>query len=105
MRAFRRPRRLAALRPTRFEQHSLALLAVWSLTMSPGMALATQPRAADLVEAISAAFDRADTNGDGHLSPEEAERLPAVARRFSRLDKDHDGRLSRKEFFRAIKGS
>ncbi|MFC7435601.1 EF-hand domain-containing protein [Hydrogenophaga bisanensis] len=106
MRTFRRPQASAAnLTPSRFERHSVALLAVWTLTLAPGLAGATQPRAVDLAEAISAAFDRADRDGDGHLSPQEAEHLPAVAQRFTALDRDGDGKLSRKEFHQGIKGS
>lgn len=106
MRAFRRsPSTATKLTPSRFERHSVALLAVWTLTLAPGLAAATQPRAVDLAEAISAAFDRADTDGDGHLSPQEAERLPAVSQRFATLDEDGDGRISRQEFYKALKGS
>lgn len=97
------PAPMGSLTPSRFERHSVALLAVWALTLAPGMAAATQPRAVDLAEAISAAFDRADSDGDGHLSPQEAERLPAVSQRFARLDKDSDGRLSREELYRGLK--
>lgn len=105
MHALAAPRSSSTLRPSRFERHSVALLTVWTLALTPQLALAAPPRAVDLVEAISAAFDRADTDGDGHLSPAEAERLPAVSQRFARLDKNGDGKLSRKEFFKGIKGS
>lgn len=44
------------------------------------------------------AFQRADTDQDGRLSPTEAARLPAIANRFSQLDRDGDGYLSRAEF-------
>jgi EF hand len=104
MRTSRRtPAPAANLTPSRFERHSVALLAVWTLTLAPGPVAAAPTRAVDLAEAISAAFDRADTDGDGHLSPQEAERLPAVAERFKRLDRDGDGRLSRQEFFRGFR--
>ena len=46
----------------------------------------------------NAAFDRADTNGDGKLSAEEAKALPAIGNRFEQLDTNHDGALSRNEF-------
>lgn len=46
----------------------------------------------------ASAFDRADTNSDGALSPAEAQRFPAISERFEQLDTDHDGRLSRQEF-------
>lgn len=106
MRTSRRPPTpMANLSPSRFERHSVALLAVWTLTLAPGLAAATQPRAVDLAEAISAAFDRADSDGNGHLNPQEARRLPAVSQRFARLDKNGDGQLSRQEFYRGLKGS
>ena len=48
--------------------------------------------------AASAAFDRADTNKDGQLSPQEAAQLPAIGQRFKELDTDQSGSLSRAEF-------
>lgn len=48
--------------------------------------------------ASSAAFDRADTNKDGQLSPQEASKLPAIGQRFKELDTDQNGSLSRQEF-------
>lgn len=47
---------------------------------------------------VSAAFDRADANADGKLSPQEAQTLPAIGNRFEQLDNNHDGFLSRAEF-------
>lgn len=52
--------------------------------------------------AAAAAFERADGNHDGHLSPPEAAALPAVAERFEQWDTDRDGRLSRAEFDRGL---
>ncbi|ART56522.1 calcium-binding protein [Acidovorax carolinensis] len=46
----------------------------------------------------TAAFDRADANGDGKLSTDEAATLPAIGNRFEQLDTDRDGSLSRAEF-------
>ena len=51
----------------------------------------------------SQAFDRADTNKDGKLSPQEAAALPAVGNRFQQLDTDKDGSLSREEFEKGVK--
>ncbi len=48
--------------------------------------------------AASAAFDRADANADGKLSPQEAQQLPAIGNRFEQLDSNRDGFLSRPEF-------
>lgn len=56
----------------------------------------TSPTAAP--SPASAAFDRADTNGDGKLSAEEAKALPAIGNRFEQLDTNHDSALSRNEF-------
>lgn len=53
--------------------------------------------------AAAAAFDRADANADGKLSPQEAARLPAIGNRFEQLDTDHDGSLSRTEFEKGAK--
>ena len=47
---------------------------------------------------LEAAFNRADTNRDGKLSPQEAEHFPAVAQRFELIDTDHDTFISRSEF-------
>lgn len=49
------------------------------------------------------AFDRADANKDGKLSPQEAATLPAVGGRFEQLDTDKDGTLSREEFEKGVK--
>ena len=48
--------------------------------------------------AVEAAFNRADTNGDGRLSREEAGHLPAIALKFDDLDTNKDGFLSMEEF-------
>ncbi|WP_042422011.1 hypothetical protein [Comamonas granuli] len=59
--------------------------------------------AAPAASPADAAFERADTNHDGQLSPEEAQALPAIADRFEQLDKNRDGMLSREEFYEGAK--
>ena len=51
----------------------------------------------------TAAFDRADANADGKLSPQEAATLPAIGNRFEQLDTDRDGSLSPTEFDKGAK--
>ncbi|SEA02082.1 EF-hand domain-containing protein [Acidovorax soli] len=58
---------------------------------------------AGMSPSATAAFDRADTNADGKLSPEEAAALPAIGNRFEQLDTDRDGSLSRAEFDKGAK--
>lgn len=50
---------------------------------------------------VDAAFNRADTNGDGKLSREEARHFPAVEPRFDQIDSNHDNFISRDEFMKA----
>jgi Ca2+-binding EF-hand superfamily protein len=57
-----------------------------------------QPAAAQDKALVESAFSKADSNGDGKLTPEEASKLPAIAARFDLLDKDKDGTLSLEEF-------
>jgi Ca2+-binding EF-hand superfamily protein len=63
---------------------------------------AAQTPAAPTSETVGLAFQRADGNGDGKLSPDEASRLPAIAEKFDALDKDRDGYLSLDEFAAAF---
>ena len=55
-------------------------------------------------EERAALFAKADTNGDGVLSPDELERLGEIMReehakrRFARLDQNGDGVVSAEEF-------
>ena len=58
---------------------------------------APEPAAADKA-AFEAAFQRADSNGDGKLSREEAARLPAIFAKFDEIDTNKDGFLSFDEF-------
>ena len=61
------------------------------------------PRTATTASSSDQAFDRADANKDGKLSPQEAASLPAVGNRFQQLDTDKDGMLSREEFEKGVK--
>jgi len=45
-----------------------------------------------------AAFNRADTNGDGRLNREEAEHFPVLSQRFDVIDANRDAFISRAEF-------
>ncbi|KAB2897409.1 MAG: EF-hand domain-containing protein [Burkholderiaceae bacterium] len=68
-------------------------------SFGPGPSGTAQPAASS---PVSQAFDRADTNKDGKLSPQEAAMLPAVGNRFAQLDTDKDGALSREEFEKGV---
>ncbi len=104
-----------------FDARSVLLMAALALGGSPALhaqtAPATKPAAtqsqgtgaapkpmqstgpeATQSSAASAAFDRADANADGKLSPQEAQTLPAIGNRFEQLDSNRDGFLSRQEF-------
>jgi EF hand len=70
-----------------------AALAAFAQTQAPAPDASARERLA-----VEAAFNRADTNGDGKLSREEASQLPAIALKFDDLDKDKDGFLSMEEF-------
>ena len=61
-------------------------------TLGPSSSTTSSPQAASM------AFDRADANKDGQLSPQEAAKLPAIGQRFKELDTDKNGMLSREEF-------
>lgn len=62
-----------------------------ALTKPPGTA-----------SAATAAFDRADANADGKLSPQEADTLPPIGNRFEQLDTNRDGNLTRTEFDKGV---
>ena len=50
---------------------------------------------------LDAAFNRADTNGDGKMSREEARHFPAIEPGFEQLDLNRDRFISRDEFMKA----
>ncbi len=60
----------------------------------------TGGQASGQTDAMDEAFERADANHDGQLSPQEAATLPAISQRFQALDTDRNGMLSREEFVR-----
>ncbi len=51
----------------------------------------------------TAAFDRADADRNGMLTPKEASTFPAIGERFQTLDKNKDQMLSRDEFDAGVK--
>jgi hypothetical protein len=55
------------------------------------------------MEEVHDMFRRADTDGDGQLSPEEAAAWPGLARHFDRYDTNKDGSISSAEFDEALK--
>lgn len=60
----------------------------------------TGSQASGQADAVDEAFERADANRDGQLSPQEVSTLPAISQRFQALDTDRNGMLSRAEFAR-----
>jgi hypothetical protein len=50
---------------------------------------------------LDAAFNRADTDGDGRLSRKEAEHFPMLSQRFDAIDSNRDSFISRDEFNQA----
>lgn len=76
-----------------FEASSVLLFA--ALTF--GAAGAVQAQSGSTSSA-AAAFDRADADRNGMLSPQEASTFPAIGERFQALDKNQDKMLSREEF-------
>jgi hypothetical protein len=55
------------------------------------------------LEEVHDMFRRADTDGDGQLSPEEAAAWPGLAQHFDRYDTNKDGSISSAEFDEALK--
>lgn len=92
-------------RITAFETRSLMLIA--SVTLGVAGSAYAQSTAAPAAPAsdaeVTAAFVKADKNGDGKLTREEAAALPAVAVSFDRIDADKDGTVSSAEFAKAMK--
>ena len=93
------------IRITAFESRSVLLIAGFSLAMAgSAYAQSTAAPAAPASDAeVTAAFVKADKNGDGKLTREEAAALPAVAVSFDRIDADKDGTVSSAEFAKAMK--
>lgn len=115
-----------------FEMRSLLLIATFAISVTGGACAQTSARislddpvalsaAADRGErptdgpvqatpvnaragsrSADAAFNRADTNGDGRLNREEAEHFPALSQRFDVIDTNRDSFLSREEFNQAV---
>ena len=88
-----------------FEARSVMLIASWTLGAA-GAAMAQNtpaPPPAPDDKAVSAAFTRADKNGDGQLSREEAAAVPSVAADFNKVDTNGDGNISADEYTQAQK--
>lgn len=64
-------------------------------TIGPASA---NPQAPAKASAASVAFERADANKDGQLSPTEVVGMPAIVQMFNEFDTDKSGTLSREEF-------
>lgn len=96
----------------KFDARSLFLFA--SLTLGSSAAVLAQtpsqavigptaaPQKSQASSSARAAFDRADLNKDGQLSPAEAQNLPSVAEQFKQVDTDNNGQLSLQEFVHAV---
>jgi hypothetical protein len=67
----------------------------------PAEGVATQLTTRASATSVDAAFNRADTNGDGRLDREEAEHFPMLSQRFDMIDLNRDSFISREEFNRA----
>jgi hypothetical protein len=74
--------------------------ALWAQTMTPAPDTATQPSG---VKDMLTAFDHADTNKDGLLSPAEAKAIPGLAANFAAVDANKDGMVSKDELAKAIR--
>ena len=97
----------------KFDARSLFLFA--SLTLGSSAAVLAQtpsqavigpatatPQKSQASPSARAAFERADLNKDGQLSPAEAQNLPSVAEQFKQVDTDNNGQLSLQEFVQAV---
>jgi len=74
--------------------------ALWAQTMTPAPDTPAQSSAA---KDMLTAFDHADTNKDGLLSPTEAKAIPGLAANFAAVDANKDGLVSKDELAKAIK--
>ena len=72
-------------------------------SFGPGNSSPTLITPPSRTSSATTAFDRADANADGKLSPQEAATLPAIGNRFQQLDTDRDGSLSHTEFDKGAK--
>lgn len=66
-----------------------------------GFTQATQVNVKTGSRSSDAAFNRADTNGDGRLNRQEAEHFPVLSQRFDMIDTNRDAFISRDEFNQA----
>lgn len=89
----------AKTHPLRSATVALALLsttaALWAQPMDVATPATASPSAA--AKGLLAAFDKADTNQDGQLTPAEAKVIPGLLANFEAVDSNQDGRVSRQE--------
>lgn len=86
---------LGAVLPSQAQTQTSECLRVSTNTVQVAMPRATA------ISPAQAAFNRADTSGDGRLSRQELEHFPAMAPHFKLIDTDHDGFISFDELRRA----
>jgi hypothetical protein len=79
------------------------LCAVWALVlMAAPLTFALEP-AASGASSQREAFNAADADGDGVVSPAEAARVPGLSWAFGRADRDGNEKLDRAEYRRALR--
>ncbi len=89
--------------PQRPPTTTLALLApavLATTALAWGLAQGQTPPAApaSAPDAVAAAFQRLDTDGDGRVSRLEAKSMPVVEAHFDEADRNGDGLLTPEEF-------